>query len=785
MNRRPALALLLGLAACQAGTRSLPEQPIVLVNLDVERRLEPLYEQARKAELLRAQGKDDEAETIVAHLLLREPLFVPAWRMHQDFLRERGFMGLVWREIEELRVRYPDRPEPLYLATRLIPDFEEKVKALQDAHLRFPHSWWILYGIAWVNSFVPEQHAWTRQLLHNLLQAKQSFPQAWALYWQCQPPEPERGPALAEMRGDAVEAPEVGILPMLAYQFGDGRLGDLLDALDRAPDQPGLLALLASNKVDRHRGAVLRHLEARPELVDRLATRGGSQVLASLALAEGRPRLAERWLRKGLAEGPGIDSVLLDGRLSSNLETLTVLLCQEGRLEEAIAAWADSLPAIVRDDPQNLDARLIQALLRGPCRGVSGPARDEDEALERLVVLREAGWIEEAVALGRYYQDGLGGGERIDALCDELERFLRYETELIEALRSKEAATWDLAALFDHARTMSVKVFGQDIVGKPVIHDFPLLGLAFVDPLGPGLPSWFARYRRYLVVGRGLGGGLQFLIGRKLGERRLRPSPDLPLLWECSEVLIESKKASNIDEVGFADPAGVAIWNHYLVDLQMVRQWKKDLDRIADMYGTDLPAVLADEAPALPPLSAARPCLSDRKAAARAVVEEGLRGEALWREILDLLRRHERAHLVDAHRFLPVMANPLAALIMAFKGGFSAQEIMAQAEGRAEIVALATGAHPRIGLPRTASFLPEPGSGPAAASRPRLPPGPRAPRHPLGRGRCPRRPRQGPQPLRPAPLDPQGQDPGVRPPGQPRSRLPAAEAGSHSLRQTT
>lgn len=713
MKSGPIVCLsLLALCACQSGTSRRAWLPTPSLRLDVERRWKPLYQSALKAEFLRGQGMDEDAEKIARTLIAQEPLFVPAWRLHQDYLREQGRMARVWQEVAELERRFPDDPEPVYLATRLIPDFEEKVEALTNAYQRFPDSYWILYGLAWCRGFSTDgnQKAWSREVLRRLLKSSKSWPQTWVLYFQSLSSPMDAKKALPALRRASEAHPESAILSQLLYQNGSGRLEDLIHALDRGPKQSGLLTLLASAKTEKHRRAVLRHIEAHPVLEAILLQSGGSLVLAELAMAEGRSRLAEEWLRESALSPRSTDSVLRAGHLLTGREALVLMLMDQGRLGEAIDIYEQSLPRLVRKGWDNLDARRMSALLDGPLRKSKGCPDKVGTAVQYLRILQDAGWMDEAQVLGRFYARTWPESTALKSLLSSGARFLRFEAEIVELLRRPEQKNWDLTHFLVEARRISVEIYGEDRVGEPIIHHFPLVGLSFIDPIGPGLPSFFSRYNRYFIAGQGLGKGVQFLIARKLGETRLRRSAKLPLKYECREILIENKRFTNLEEGGMMDPAGVALWNHYILDLQMVRAWWRDLlDSSETLEAEGLEEVLADAPPVLPPLSPSRPCQVDRKIGALAVASLDGDQEALWRQVFGLLRRHERAHLVEAHRYLPVMNHAFPALGMALRGGFSATDILAQAEGRAECAAIAHGANPRLGLSHLTSFLPDPG----------------------------------------------------------------------------
>ena len=82
------------LAACLA-----PGSAVSLVRENLSERDED-YRIVALADGLRRVGRRQDAEVLVTGLLGEDPLFVPAARLHQDLLRQRGRAGVLWREVE-------------------------------------------------------------------------------------------------------------------------------------------------------------------------------------------------------------------------------------------------------------------------------------------------------------------------------------------------------------------------------------------------------------------------------------------------------------------------------------------------------------------------------------------------------------------------------------------------------------------------------------------------------------------------------------------------------------
>ena len=73
--------------------------------------------------------------------------------------------------------------------------------------------------------------------------------------------------------------------------------------------------------------------------------------------------------------------------------------------------------------------------------------------------------------------------------------------------------------------------------------------------------------------------------------------------------------------------------------------------------------------------------------------------------VLDIIRWHERGHMVDFLHFLPVGLHPLRTLALTFRNGLSALSVASEMEARAELVALAMTPHTRLVAAHIAGFL--------------------------------------------------------------------------------
>lgn len=699
------LAVLLALTACAASHREYGkgEPPRLATNAPDE-----VWRAFREAEALVDRGKRMEALRRLEPIVAERPLFVPTARLRQILMREIGRAGQLWAEVEDLQRRYPDRPEPAYLAARLMPKLVERYEYIEQCARRWPGSWWIQYADNWRRSRVGQGKKNQHERLMPLAHAAMPWPGGAILVEQLFSGKVPTSKFLAIFQRYAEEFPDYTRLRFARYGAGEVWWEHARVALREAPFSihvAGMLARVAKLPQQRRQLAALCRRE--PSILDRLILAGHGEALMKILQAADAPALAaharDTMLARGLVQGVGRERRWVFGPRTDKIQELV----GRGDLEGAIAIFEDSVPPILLHDASNRLAPRIGALLRGPCRGVRSCPRDLADARRILRVLLDAGWVEESVTLGSSWQKTHPG---LADLVSEGLRFTRFELALIERTTSFGEKRV-LEDFVEDLREASVEIFGEDLVGTPRILSFPLIGGKIVDPFGPGLPRLMDRYGRHLIFGT-LNEPVRspaLAVGRKLFERRLPVHPGLWVPGRAREVVVDDMRFTSAMEVGFSEPAGVALWNHYVIDLRKWDEWVDDLyRRWLRIEESGVEALLTDPVPSAGPLSIARPAQVPWKLLARAMRDTNWTREDLRGEVLRLLRLHEHAHLVDAQRFLPAMQKIGPAVWLFAQSGFSAQTLMADLEGRAEIAALALGADPRITLGHLANFISEP-----------------------------------------------------------------------------
>jgi hypothetical protein len=178
--------------------------------------------------------------------------------------------------------------------------------------------------------------------------------------------------------------------------------------------------------------------------------------------------------------------------------------------------------------------------------------------------------------------------------------------------------------------------------------------------------------------------------------RQVEPVAGLPLPPRCVEVVGEHRQ---LDPLQQGDLAGIALLNHYVIDMDEVRNWSSNLARRRRLAREDGGVVLRDALPRrVDPLE---PAGVEWRLALLSPVEDG----GLEAAVLDVIRWHERGHMVDFLHYLPWELNLFRTLALVVRNGFDSLAVTAEMEGRAELAALAMSPHTRLVLAHIAGFM--------------------------------------------------------------------------------
>ena len=691
--RRPALVLLAGVLAvgCATTTGLVPKR---LGSL-------PWGRDDQGRAMLEARGLHDRGEShaalaAVERVLVVEPQNVDAHRLRQDILRDRGRLGLLFVEAERRVAADPASGEALYLQARMLEDPGQRSALMQQATALQPDSVWPWIGLAY--SQRTSDPARSIELYRSTWEASGRHPVVGVGFGAILREEDRLDEALVVYgsmsgRRDAQGLGQVGLVQVLLAQ--DKRReawAAFLDCLRLRPFDPAV-QLLASQwlQAGASQDQASQMLEALREDPARLASfaRGeGAATAARLLRQLHLPHAALSLVRAR----PVADRDPALRRLEREL------LLATGDVRGFLEVVAADLPAALMSDETNQLRGSWLRLVRGPLRE-QDPLGEPAVAVALLEALRDNGMLTEADQFASLALLRFPNQVRINQLQDEVARALAFESELRRILYAGYASPKppSLDDVLAQLRLLSMRILGRDVVGATPRFLVPLVG-DLLDPFGSGLGNWFARYNKHLVLGQKRSGPVEGMLLTRLSLRELPPDEALPLRSRCMEVVCENRAIRSVSGVIGGDIAGVALLNHFLVDHDSVRQWAAGIRKRRAIAAQDGNALASDPLPQL--VAADDPLDAEWRLALASPVPDG----ELEAAVLDTIRHHERAHLVDSFHYLPFEANLWRGLGLLFSFGFSPAAIEGEMERRAELASLALSPHTHLVLAHIAEF---------------------------------------------------------------------------------
>ncbi|MGK0304180.1 MAG: hypothetical protein ACI89X_005088, partial [Planctomycetota bacterium] len=631
------------------------------------------------------RGEPEDALVQLATILAEKPRHVDANRLRQDLLRGRGRRGRLLIEAKQRVHDWPDDGHAHYLLARILDDPGAKLAGFRRAALLAPGSMWPWLGLA--HTLRSVDRARSLAIYERLFAAAEQHPLVAVAYasalreskrWE------EAATIYRSMRGDP-RMPGVAALGLsqVALASDDRAISwsSLLEALRLRPFDPGVQALVhgwlqttASPDQARQVVDVLREDGERLRV---FGANGGSAVLADLLASQGQLQAARAVLARQLQERP----------TPALRRSFRQLLLSLGEVDAFLLQVVEHIPLHVVDVESNQVRGRWLRLLRGPWHQGASLATSEQTA-DLLAALRDVGFLVEVellaeVAMRRFPKQVALWTER----QDEVRRELAFEAGLRRLLYQgyQKHDSSNLATVVGRLRELSQRVLGRDVVGAPPQFSMPMVG-EMLDPFVGDLAMHLSRYNRHLVLGRRSGGTAEGLLVTRLSVAELPVVERQELHSRCYEVIGIDRNVKSLGGVVGSDLAGVALLNHFLIDHDAVVDWAlglRDRRRIAHQ---DREALQRDPVPAdvgLAPLDAAW-----RLALGSDVADAGLDAA-----VLDMIRDHERRHLVDSSHFMPIESNLLRGAGLLFQFGLSPASIEAEMERRAELAALALSPH--------------------------------------------------------------------------------------------
>lgn len=689
--------LLLLLVAC-AGLQPAPPGTFLALPWSAA----PADQAVLRARALVDSGAVVEGLRLVEEVLTSAPDHPDALRLRQDVLRERGRRGRLWVEAE---ARVAARGDALgyYLRGRLAAEHEARVRDFRRAAELEPEAIWPWFGLAHaLRSHDPERAARIYQQLwvgsdHHpmvgmgyglLLRGQGAHEAALAVYDQ----------VAADPR--AAAAGQFGRAQvLLALGREEPAWQALLEALRGRPADPQLHAVLRgwlSAGVGGERlTEVLDVLREQPTRFAALGQDDGMALLLEILQRSAQPAAA-------LAALAAIPDRAFRPALARAQRRL-LLAC--GDVAEFLSELRRQVPlAVVLAEPNELRGRW-STLLEGPWFH-RDPLGDPALAAELAAALLRTGLVAEAELLLGHAQRRWPALPGLAELQAEARAELAFEgglRRLLERGRRREPGALGLDAALDELRQISLRCFRRDVVGAPRRFVLPLVG-ELLDPFQGELAEHFARYNRHCVLGQRSGGGVEGMLLSRWSVAELPPHPDLPLPGRCREVVGFDRDARALQGVVGGDVAGLALLHHFLVDHDAVLEWAGSLQHRRHIAAVDGHALVAD------PLPEARVAGMDPfDVAWRLALRSPVPDAELADAVLEMIRCHERQHLVDAFQHLPIERHLGRSLGLLWQFGPSPGAIQAEMERRAELAALVCSAHTELVLAHIADFLVDPG----------------------------------------------------------------------------
>ena len=644
---------------------------------------------------LSERGEDRAALQAVEQILRDRPDHVNSHRLRQDILRRRGRIGLVLLEAEDRLAASPTRAAAHYLSGRVQSTNAGKRAAFRRAVEIDPREFWGWFGLAFTLRDTDRKAA---NEIYKYLYGKASNDLRTAVAYAASLWRAGRNKdAFRVYRKIRERHPGVSALGMTETLIRSGNRKEawrhLLTALLRRPYDPGvrgaIASLLARGLPADGIQELLDVLRRDPEQMALFAGDGAS-LLAAMFQGVGDPAAALAVLRGASPLAPN------DRRLFRKLMIVTgdvagfLLDLEEGVVEE-----------LIEDEGNQVRGRW-RALFQGRWMQATDPLADVAVATTLVRALVDVGYLEFAdsvatIGLLRHAE----ANAALIGLRDEIRRERAFESGLRRILTrgyqkfSHENARGSLTRTFKELRDLSKRVLGKDVVGQPKLFTLPFVG-TLVDSLGPGLTAHLAGYNKHLVMGQRSGRPVEGMILTRLSMRHVDPVPGAPMPPRCIEVVGEHRQLEPLDQ---ADLAGIALLNHYVIDMDEVRSWAGTIALRRRIARADGGVVLRDGLPRR--AAALEPAGVEWRLALLSTVADA----DLDAAVLDIIRWHERGHMADFLHFLPVTLHPWRSLALVLRNGLSALGISSEMEGRAELTALAMSRHTRLVLAHITGFL--------------------------------------------------------------------------------
>lgn len=648
-----------------------------------------------EARRLAGLGRTGDAFATIVAALAAHPRYLAGERFLQDLLGGTRSDAWLKQRYDALRAASPLDPDVHYLAARIEPSPALQAELFERALELDPSHPWARLG----RSVVLERRGDRDGALDEASRAVVDAPWVaplWQFLGVCAFARGAPDAAERYFREAVRRSPDDarGWAALAATCDEQGRDDDAsraaVEAIRRAPCDPGAGAMA---RILARRGAPA-DLASALAVVDSAVGDGGAPgvVLAirgRLLVSAGRFEDAVRALVEARASGasPGETAVpLRRARVGAGdvrtavVEYLAGLPCSPAEAgDETAPAWGELLDAAAdRSDHADSSARVVRALV-----GV--------------------GWFDEAGTVAAAARARWPGEAAPVLAAREVERTRAFVVDLGELARElrrrqRRADLVGLDAVFARLRESGARHGISDELTQGLrLSDYALVGAFASSAASAGeFRSAFARRGLALVIGRRSGQGAELILGRLVSRRRVEAAVlGEPVVYD--ETWIEGEDLPEGLAGARGGIAGLTLDREVFVHCDVVRRAPEPEDDgipFARLPATDPRAFRSLDTPS--------------NVAGRielALVAE--HGPRVAQELLvDAVVCHERVHVADAARLLPVSRHPFAAFWFGLTHGFRAAAIEEHLEARAAVGAIVDGADPRAGLAALVSFLP-------------------------------------------------------------------------------
>ena len=658
---------------------------------------------------LESHGKADQALRSYRAAIANAPEFVDAHRAYQNLLLTRHRRGDLIRDYRALLDEAPGSAPRRYLLGRLWSDRRAQRDAFESALFADPTLLFANIGLGYVSLDLGDHE-----------RARIAFEQAMRLAPERDEPRQgllvalsaradvrheERRLELAEAILDRSPRDPLAKRVKLAAMFDD------LDSSAACAEVVGFVceeptaeaAELAFTVLDRNAtNRDFRLARDRLATVDLGDSAAGLRLLALVEERSGDPRAALHQLVRAKP------SVARNREISRIRQRLLLRTGDVDRFVDEVYSRRFLSGLTLGDGAARRDFERVVELLDVGAR--SGP-----DVVEAARLLTAAGLHEPAIELARTSLDVDPSQGELLALQRELLRHRRFLAELRTLFEAQYSSDEPLSfdEVIEELREVSRASLGEDIIDPVVTREYFPIG-EFLDPdpeSGSGLARYFDRFGSFALIGKRVGGPPEAYVMRRIDSSR--PVIDgRPVYRVVGEELLVP---SYVESLG-AEIAGFAFETFIALNADRVRASAARAAELYDRFGEELldDALLrvggdVERTDLTEPLSLG--VRAHYRAFAR-FLDDGRPRREFPGLLLDAVEAHERAHIRDATRFLPLLDDVGGKLRLLWRHRFSVARVEAWLEERAQAVALVDARSPMAVLSSTVYFLPDRGASP-------------------------------------------------------------------------